>query len=174
MLIARPQSRLSSAACKLMGQRLAELFSFVDFGKICSTCNTNCCKRFYAVLLPEEEDIFKDSFTIETPLGRVKAVGARNGTPCPYLDEKGFCRIYSIRPFDCRVWPVLMYYDFEKKKKVIYLDMECPAAAEGKIPRELIEKIIAVLKSANIDTQWLKRYTLAPWPNNLKKIEEID
>lgn len=153
-----------------MNRRLADLLSFVDFGNICRFCNINCCKRFYAILLPEEENFFEHKFDVETPLGKVKAVGSNQGKPCPYLNENGFCRIYRIRPFDCRMWPVMLYYDFDKNEKVLYLDMDCPAAKEGRIPSELIEKIVEIIKKVNIDEEWLKKYTLAPWPNNLKEL----
>lgn len=152
---------------------MANLLSFVDFGAICSTCTINCCRRFYAVLLPEEEDLYENTFDVETPIGRVKALGSKNNKPCPYLDEKGFCKIYSVRPFDCRVWPILLYYDFKKDEKVIYLDLDCPAAAKNMIPKELLDNIISVIKSIEIDKEWLKKYTLAPWPNNLKEIERF-
>lgn len=153
-----------------MKKRLAEYLNFVDFGDICSKCSINCCRRFYAVLLPEEENIFEKSYAVETPLGNVKALGSRDGKSCPYLDGNGFCKIYSIRPFDCRIWPILLYYDFEKDEKVVYLDMDCPAATENRIPKEILDKIINVLKNIDIDKEWLKRYTLAPWPNNIKEI----
>ena len=87
-----------------MVSELAKKFDFVDFSNICKGCRVNCCKKFYAVLLPEEEEEFKDvAFTIQTPLGPVKAIGSRDGKPCPFLDEKGFCRIYNRRAFDCRL-----------------------------------------------------------------------
>ncbi|MEM4502819.1 MAG: hypothetical protein QXV42_05180, partial [Ignisphaera sp.] len=57
-----------------------------------------------------------------------------------------------------------------RNEKVVYLDMDCPAAAEGRIPKEVIDKIVNVLKNIDIDVEWLKKYTLAPWPNNLKEI----
>jgi Fe-S-cluster containining protein len=153
-----------------MNRRLAELLNFVDFGEICKFCNINCCRRFYAVLLPEEEGLYEHSFEIETPIGKVKAIGSNQGKSCPYLDEKGLCRIYSIRPFDCRLWPVMMYYDFDRDEKVVYLDLDCPAVKGNRIPEILIKKIIEVLKNIDIDKEWLKKYTLAPWPNNLREI----
>ncbi|MCC6045773.1 MAG: YkgJ family cysteine cluster protein [Ignisphaera sp.] len=154
-----------------MPNSLAKNLSFVDFGNICSGCKVNCCKKFYAVLLPEEEEAFKDvAFTIETPVGCVKAIGARDGKPCPFLDENGFCKIYPERAFDCRLWPILLYYDFSTGEKVVYLDLECPAVEKGLISREFIEKVIEVLKNAKINEEWLKKYTLAPWPNRLKEV----
>jgi Fe-S-cluster containining protein len=154
-----------------MTSSLASKLSFVDFSSICNGCKVNCCKKFYAVLLPEEEEKFKDAaFSVETPLGYVKAIGAKDGKPCPFLDEKGLCSIYPERSFDCRLWPILLYYDFNTDEKVAYLDLECPAVEKGLIDKEFVEKVIEVLKSIKIDENWLKKYTLAPWPNRLKEV----
>lgn len=151
--------------------KTAQRFNFVDFGSICSSCSANCCKRFYAVLLPEEEEEFKDvAFTVKTELGDVKCIGFFNGRPCPFLSEGGACTIYSRRPLDCRLWPVIVYIDFRTREKVVYLDMDCPAAREGRIPREPIERIIEEVREVNLDEKWLEKYTLAPWPNNLVEI----
>jgi len=154
-----------------MSHSLAAKLSFVDFGNICRNCKVNCCKRFYAVLLPEEEERFRDiAFTVNTPLGLVKAIGAKDGKPCPFLGSNGMCRVYIERPFDCRLWPIIMYYDFETGEKVVYLDLECPAVEQGLIGKEFVDRVIEVLKNSNIDVNWLKRYTLAPWPNRLKEV----
>ncbi|MEM0027671.1 MAG: YkgJ family cysteine cluster protein [Ignisphaera sp.] len=154
-----------------MKSDLTKKLSFVDFGDICKNCKVNCCRRFYAVLLPEEEEDFKNSaFEIGTSVGSVKAIGSRNGQPCQFLDSNGFCKIYCHRPFDCRLWPLILYYDFATGEKVLYLDLECPAAEKGLISKEFIENVMNVLKNAKIDEEWLKRYTLAPWPNRLKEI----
>lgn len=151
--------------------RLAYRFDFVNFGDICTNCHSNCCKRFYAVLLPEEEEVFAEkSFAIETERGVVKCIGANAGKPCPYLDEKGYCTIYKERPLDCRLWPVIVYIDFKTQERVVYLDLECPAVREGRIPASLINRIVEELKKAELDDAWLEKYTLAPWPNNLIEV----
>ncbi len=151
--------------------KLSQHLKFIDFGDICKNCNVNCCKRFYAVLLPEEEEEFKDvAFTLETGLGPVKCLGYYNGRACPFLSKDGLCLNYQNRPFDCRIWPVIMYYDFKTEEKVIYLDMECPAVVEGRIDQGIINRIIKALRELTIDEEWIKKYTIAPWPNNLKEI----
>ncbi|MEM2277407.1 MAG: YkgJ family cysteine cluster protein [Zestosphaera sp.] len=154
--------------------RLSERFAFVNFGSVCSDCRINCCKRFYAVLLPEEEKDFENSsFSIDTELGSVRAIGSRNGLSCPYLDDTGMCSIYVRRPLDCRLWPVILYYDFKTGEKVIYLDLDCPAVASGKLPSDLIKNVIEELKKLSLDIEWLKKYTLAPWPNHLIEVARI-
>lgn len=153
-----------------MGE-LASKLSFVNFKEICSGCKENCCRRFYAVLLPEEEDEFKDvAFEVETSLGPVKCIGSRNGRPCPYLSSSGYCEIYERRPFDCRIWPILIYIDFETRERVVYLDLECPAVRDGRLSRDLVSKVVKSLGNAEMDEEWLEKYTLAPWPNNLVEI----
>lgn len=154
-----------------MDSGLAKALTFIDFGEICRGCTVNCCRRFYAVLLPEEEDRFRETaFIVKTPIGDVRAIGARDGRPCPFLDAVGRCSIYPYRAFDCRLWPIILYYDFNTGEKVVYLDLECPAAATGKIDEAFIENVVGYLKRCRIDIEWLKKYTLAPWPNNLKEI----
>lgn len=151
--------------------RLAYKFNFVDFKRICSDCKENCCLRFYAVLLPEEEEDFSDvAFEIETERGVVKCIGSRGGNPCPYLSKEGHCTVYEKRPLDCRLWPVLVYVDFKTRERIIYLDLECPAVREGKLPEGLVKQIIETVKSVNFDNEWLEKYTLAPWPNNFIEV----
>ncbi|MEM1619230.1 MAG: YkgJ family cysteine cluster protein [Fervidicoccaceae archaeon] len=150
---------------------LRKYFDFVDFGEICRDCRENCCKRFYAVLLPDEEHEFADfSDEVETPEGRVRTLGSPRGKQCPFLDQRGWCTIYPRRPYDCRTWPILLYYDIERREKVAYLDLDCPAAAQGRIPKELVDRIIETYKRLDVDESWLKRFTLAPWPNNLVEL----
>lgn len=151
--------------------RLADRFSFVNFGNICSNCTENCCKRFYAVLLPDEEEEFKEySFTINTERGAVKCIGSNSGKPCPFLDESGKCSVYSKRPLDCRLWPVLVYIDFKTRERIVYLDLECPAVREGKIPVDVVKRIVESIGKLELSDAWLEKYTLAPWPNNLLEI----
>lgn len=151
--------------------RLAYKFRFINFKDICANCHENCCKRFYAVLLPEEERLFEEhSFELHTERGSVKCIGSRAGKPCPYLSECGFCTIYDKRPLDCRLWPVMVYIDFMTRERVVYLDLECPAVREGRLPKELVDNIIKIILDVDLDEMWLERYTLAPWPNNLIEI----
>lgn len=149
----------------------ASKLNFINFGNICSSCADNCCKRFYAILLPEEENDYTEAtFIVKTEHGVVKCIGSRDGKPCAFLDERGFCRIYDKRPFDCRLWPILVYIDFKTNERVVYLDLDCPAARERRIDHGVINRIVNVVKEIDFDDDWLKRYTSAPWPNNLIEI----
>lgn len=147
------------------------LVSSINFKGICDNCPSNCCRRFYAVLLPEEELSFKNhSFTINTIKGPVKAIGAKNGEPCPFLASNGNCSIYEKRPFDCRLWPVVIYIDPETREKIVYLDLDCPALRDLRIPPFVINRILKGLVDLEFDETWLEKYTLAPWPNNFIEI----
>jgi len=152
---------------------LPEELAHIDFSSICKNCSINCCRRFYAVLLPEEAARLSkvvEVFKVSTKYGDVYAVGARDGKPCPALTADGRCSIYKIRPVDCRMWPVMVYIDEKTGEKVAYLDLECLAAAEGRIGEDFINRVLEGYKKLRIDTEWLKRYTAAPWPNRLKEV----
>ncbi|MEN2999359.1 MAG: YkgJ family cysteine cluster protein [Acidilobaceae archaeon] len=158
--------------------KLAQRLSFVNFGDVCKNCPVNCCKRFYAVLLEEEEAEFDGkSSVVRTRLGRVRTLGGPKGKTCPFLLENGFCGVYERRPFDCRLWPLMVYYDFEREEFIIVLDLECPAAAEGKIGQDMLKRMIEVAREAILDgslrKEWVKKYTLSPWPKNYVVVERI-
>ncbi len=145
----------------------------INFREICASCPENCCKRYYAVLLPgEEERIPKvlKPFEIMTKYGCVKAIGAREGLPCPALSSGGYCTVYNERPFDCRIYPLVVYLDEKTGEKVAYLDLGCPAVREGRISKDLIEKLLKLYRSVNVSDEWLRRYTHAPWHNRFIEI----
>ncbi|MCS7121120.1 MAG: YkgJ family cysteine cluster protein [Archaeoglobaceae archaeon] len=151
-------------------KRFADVLNFIDFKDICCGCKANCCRRFYAVLLSEEESEFESVYDeIYTQFGPIKTLGNLKSA-CPFLSKDGLCTIYQRRPFDCKVWPIVMYLDLETNDRIVYLDMDCEAVKDDRIPRNLIEKIVEVLKNLPVDDDWLKRYTSAPWPNNFIEI----
>jgi hypothetical protein len=67
----------------------------------------------------------------------------------------------------------MVYLDFKTREKVIYLDLDCPAVREEKISINIVKKIIETVKTLNLNEEWLEKYTLAPWPNNLVEIERF-
>lgn len=139
----------------------------VDFKDVCKSCHANCCRRFYAILLPEEEELFRNaSFELKTEKGSVKCIGSKDNKPCPFLKENGYCGIYEKRPFDCRLWPIVVYIDRETREKIVYLDLDCPAVLNQTISPSMINKILRDIQNIKLDDEWLEKYTLAPWPNN--------
>jgi len=154
--------------------RLARLLDFVDFGDICRGCKVNCCRRFYAVLLDEEVEEFRGvAKPLKTRYGVVYTLGDPNGGICPYLRQDGLCSVYPKRPFDCRFWPLMIHYDKASDEFVILLDLECPAAREGKIPEELLNKMIKTVLDAGIDEEWVKKFTTTPWHGNLRELLRV-
>ncbi len=154
--------------------RLAKLLDFVNFGEICKGCQVNCCRRFYAVLLDEEVREFKNvAKRIKTKYGVVYTLGDPNGGVCPYLNSDGLCSVYPKRPFDCRLWPLMIHYDEDRSEFIIYLDMECPAAREGRIPQELLDRMLKTVLNAGLDVRWVKRFMSTPWHGNLKEITRV-
>jgi Fe-S-cluster containining protein len=154
--------------------KLARLLDFVDFGEICRGCQVNCCRRFYAILLDEEVEEFKAvAKPIKTRYGIVHTLGDPHGGVCPYLRSDGLCNVYPERPFDCRFWPLMIHYDSTSGEFVIHLDMECPAAREGRIPKELLDRMLKTVLNAGLDENWVKRFTSTPWHGNLKEIARV-
>jgi len=154
--------------------RLARLLDFVDFGDICRGCQVNCCRRFYAVLLDEEVEEFKSvAKRIKTRYGVAYTLGGPDGSVCPYLRHDGLCSIYPKRPFDCRLWPLMIHYDEERDEFVVHLDMECPAARDGRIPQELLDRMLKTVLNAGLDERWVKKFTSTPWHKNLKEIARV-
>lgn len=154
--------------------KLARLLDFVNFGDICKGCQVNCCRRFYAVLLDEEVEEFKGvAKPLRTKFGKVYTLGDPKGGVCPYLRQDGFCDIYPKRPFDCRFWPLMIHYDSVRDEFVLLLDMECPAAREGRIPEELLNRMIKTVLDAGLDEDWVKRFTSTPWHGNLRELMRV-
>jgi hypothetical protein len=51
--------------------------------------------------------------------------------------------------------------------------MECPAAREGRIPKELLDRMLKTVLNAGLDENWVKRFTSTPWHGNLKEIARV-
>lgn len=108
-----------------------ELFPGYD----CCECG-NCC-RMYRTTVEDEEigtiaaflsmpvEKFKNDFLVETDRGRAFPA------PCPMLQEDGKCRIYEVRPEECRGFP---YTDKPERLWSLYGMMEyagmCPVTYE--------------------------------------------
>jgi Fe-S-cluster containining protein len=63
---------------------------------------------------------------------------ATNGPCCPFLAESGLCRVYPVRPMQCRTWPFwkenLVRETWEKDVRSI-----CPGIGKGRLvsPEEI-------------------------------------
>ncbi|MFY9402550.1 MAG: YkgJ family cysteine cluster protein [Candidatus Omnitrophota bacterium] len=78
------------------------------------------------------------------------------GFLCPFLEAKSNkCRIYDIRPFECRLYPFLL--SMRNKKVLLTIDLNCPYVKE------------------KINTEELKEYTkyLVEYLNSPKQVKML-
>lgn len=95
-------------------------------------------------LKEEEKKISKDRFL---PISNKK----ENNFICSFLNVKGNkCKIYGIRPFECRLYPFLLNRSVESGKTFLAIDTNCAFAKENlKKPefKKYTEYIAALLNS---------------------------
>lgn len=109
---------------------------------LCLVCDV-CCR------FPEEESPLSPYFTgeeigfmtalerqnlpVDTRVqgrGKVRPIPHGEGCICPYFDPTThFCRIYSKRPLDCRIYPFAIMRDLEGSI-VLGIDTKCPFIME--------------------------------------------
>ncbi|MFX0135068.1 MAG: YkgJ family cysteine cluster protein, partial [Candidatus Hodarchaeota archaeon] len=117
-----------------------------DFFKICKNCkDEECCREPYYAFIAENEierirnkikelnlkisDNSEDFIDIEVvyyknkPL-KFKVIKKINEN-CVFLENRRFCQINDVKPFDCKIWPLTYDYFPKENKLVIYLG-ECP------------------------------------------------
>jgi Fe-S-cluster containining protein len=121
----------------------------------CIECSTNqhCCSRLSGLLLAEEE--FEQHFKAhESQLEVIwsdknAAVSVKQGGPCPHWEIAG-CRIYPLRPIDCRVFPYVTTQVIEKRNKIFitfHNRSDCPMKERlhPLIPEAEIRSLLAAL-----------------------------
>lgn len=79
-----------------------------------------------------------ESFTKESEDGMIvlKNVKDKKVNKCYFLNEKGLCSIYEIRPIGCRFYPLIWHLN---KNKVI-IDKDCPYYLEFNINKKKVSK----------------------------------
>jgi Fe-S-cluster containining protein len=106
--------RLEKAGPADLDNRIHEehrrLFSSID----CLDC-ANCCKTTPALLLQEDMERIAGFLGISTSEFIKNYVEmdedgdfVTNSTPCPFLGEGNYCRIYEVRPASCREFPLTL------------------------------------------------------------------
>lgn len=103
-----------------MGDRRAAGISTKE-NNICSGCPTYCCIGFGRMLVNHEEleRLGKFSGLKVEKEGRLYRVSvARAGDSCPYLVDHR-CTNYDERPFDCRLYPVIVEETMQTNDEVI-------------------------------------------------------
>jgi len=86
-----------------------------------------------------DSDIPPATLSIEKRIVPVASESTQNYL-CPffaYKDNK--CRVYEIRPFECRIYPFLL--SLRNKKIILTLDLNCPYAAEKANTKEFKEYV---------------------------------
>lgn len=109
---------------------------------------------------------------------------------CPFLGSAdNQCKIYDIRPFECRLYPFLI--NLRKKKALLTVDLNCPYAYEKINSREAKEYIIYLTDYLNspqllkmfkdnpqiiqaYEEVWLWQVEAKPLPCGLREVAEIN
>ena len=130
-----------------------------------ATClHCEVCCRF-----PEQDSFLRPFFTAEeieaataaglSPEHFSNAAGTQidlvpnpmdEGYVCPAFDSAtSHCRIYDVRPLDCRLYPFALMWDAERVRVVLGWDTKCPYLRET-IPA-------AIDRAADEIAQWLEQ-----------------
>ncbi|AZV46918.1 zinc/iron-chelating domain-containing protein [Nautilia sp. PV-1] len=109
-------------------------FSYKFDPEACKECEGNCCigESGYIWVSPQDikniseflnidEELFKKTFLVKVGYRySLKEKPYKNGYACVFF-ENG-CKIYSVRPQQCRTFPFWDYY----KNRIEELQKECP------------------------------------------------
>ncbi len=164
-----------------------------DFFKTCKKCkDEECCREPYYAFVAENEierirnkikelklkisDKSEDFIDIEVvyyedePL-KFKVIKKIN-KDCIFLENRRYCRINEVKPFDCKIWPLTYDYFPKENKLVIYLG-DCPLTK--KMPKSWIESTIEEIKKElkKRTKEELISYSILDRDETLKIIKEI-
>ena len=127
----------------------------------CKNCDGRCCtsgkRKLHVVLTPREKDKFKDfSTTLKTTHGILLVLKKSESGNCIFYDErKNLCKVYANRPFECRVYPLMI--DFNGNIRFILDKTICPKIKECS-PEE-IEKTKKEWIEHHLPLYWIKAYS---------------
>lgn len=118
----------------------------------CTSCKKMCCgsiPNLVPVLLPDEEETYALREKHETPFYDLWTLQKKDNKNCIYFDAiLKRCTIYTIRPFECRIYPFLL--DLREGELCLRLDQKnCPSATLAIIPHVQLE---------DIPEDWVKAY----------------
>ncbi len=122
----------------------------------CDGCGGRCCMDpLSPILIPEEEEMFKgNSVLVRTPFRDMKALAKKGDGRCVFLDDAGRgCKIYGRRPFECRIYPLLL--DFESGPGIKLDTSIC-----GNICSLIYDEkaVSSLLKERRWPEDWIKAY----------------
>ena len=120
----------------------------------CRKCGSKCCREpFELILLPHEEEnkLFKAaSHDLATPYRTLKVIRKKHDK-CIFLTKKGKCAIYSRRPIECMLYPMVMV--FSEGKLDVRCDNICQAVVVAAIGFEDLQK-----QTKDLPEDWIKAY----------------
>jgi len=126
----------------------------------CTKCDGRCCKtpinNFNVVLLPQEmKNLKKFSKKLKTRYGGVYILNKKEDGSCIFLDNMHRCTIYKDRPFECKVFPLVIDYE-----RTFVLSKLCPKIKN--ITKKEICNSIKEWKNKQLSTNWIKAYSTIP------------
>jgi len=134
----------------------------VTNSSICLSCDV-CCR------FPEKDSFLRPVFTPEEARegakeGRVDLVPLEEGYICPFFTpSNNRCKIYDVRPFDCRLYPFALMKSREGKEIILGIDTKCPIVS-GVLPNSeignYINYLISFIESDSVKTFILKNPSL--------------
>jgi Fe-S-cluster containining protein len=118
----------------------------MEIGEVCQICGQQCCRKtekFGKIALSEkdyqkikEETSCKDFvYKVESENGWIYLAKIKDNN-CIFLEENGKCSIHSIKPLDCRIYPVLFRY--QKGDIIFFISDRCPFHEQ--VPSEYVKK----------------------------------
>jgi Fe-S-cluster containining protein len=123
----------------------------------CRNCGICCTSRrgpnFKVALLPNEVKRFREfACPVKTKHGTIYVIRSRGR--CVFLDKKTMrCKIYRRRPFECRIYPVLI----DSNKKGYFLSAICPKAHS--VSEKDIDSAMKAWKSKGPSSEWIRCYS---------------
>ena len=123
----------------------------------CSQCG-NCCTGAPGVVWVSDDDLEQIADYLDKPLGEIRLFHTRlvrgrvslteyqNGD-CTFFDpEKRHCKVYPVRPMQCRTWP-FWESNLASQQKWDQVCETCPGAGQGSFfSLEEVEKRAAAVK----------------------------
>ncbi len=84
------------------------------------------------------------------PVGEKRSLKDRDGKACIFLDTRGRCSIYPVRPLQCRTFP-FWPQNVKSEKRWHQVMEDCPGIGEGKSYNK--EAIEAVFNGAPVNSE---------------------
>lgn len=127
----------------------------------CKNCDGRCCtsrkRKLYVILTPRERDKFKKFSTIlKTTHETLSVLKKSESGDCIFYDKKrNSCKSYRDRPFECRVYPLLIHFNNTVGFKLD--NAVCPKTKE--FSPEQIDKVKQKWLKQHLSLYWIKAYS---------------